>query len=676
MTIPAPLPELAARLRDALQAAARRALGAELADLHLASPPSPVHGDFAIASCLPLAKELKRSPRDIAQSIAAAMEPVPGVARIEVAGPGYLNVFLDRKAVLLSLLRHLQSRPAPPQDVHDAAPPIPGRPKIIVEHTNINPNKAAHIGHLRNAVLGDCLVRVLQDGGSPVEVQNYIDDTGVQVGDVVVAFTAMSGRSAEEALPVVRRMIDAPARPFDHECWDLYAAVGRWYAQDAARLSHRREALHAMENREGATSQLGELVAMTIVRHHLALMDRIGVRYHLLPRESDVLASRFWATAFERMKAAGAVHLATTGKNAGCWVMPLTETEEFKNLEDPDKVIVRGDGTVTYVGKDIAYQMWKLGLIGKDFSYRPFHDYGGGKIAWSTDQRDGSQEGHPAFGKAEAVYNVIDVRQSYLQQIVRNALVLLGHVDAAEASVHYAYEMVALTPRTAESLGFPLTDEDRAAAYIEMSGRRGLGVKAGDLLDRLASEALSRVKAAAEGRGGMSDEDVARTAEQIAVGALRYYMARITRNRVIAFDIDEALQFQGETGPYLQYSAVRAANVFRKLAEEGEDPAALLAAAEGDDFDILRDDPTWELVLAAARVPEVAERTRASLEMTALAKHGFVLCQAFNAFYRDHRILHAESPALRRQRAAIARAFLLAHRGLLSLLGVPEPERM
>lgn len=676
MTTPAPLPELAVRLRDALQAAARRALGKELLDLHLTSPPSPSHGDFAIAACLPLAKELKRSPRDIAQSVAQAMEPVPGVARIEVAGPGYLNVFLDRKAVLLSLLRHLRAKPAPPQDVHDAPPPIPGRAKIIVEHTNINPNKAAHIGHLRNAVLGDCLVRVLQDGGSPVEVQNYIDDTGVQVGDVVVAFTAMSGRSAAEALPIVRRMVESPERPFDHECWDLYAAVGRWYAEDAARLSHRREALHAMENRQGATSELGELVAMSVVRRHLALMDRIGVRYHLLPRESDVLASRFWAMAFERMKAAGAVHLATEGKNAGCWVMPLTETDEFKNLEDPDKVIVRGDGTVTYVGKDIAYQMWKLGLVEKDFSYRPFHDYGDGKIAWSTDMRDGATTGHPPFGRAQSVYNVIDVRQSYLQQIVRNALVLLGHLDAAEASVHYAYEMVALTPRTAESLGFALTDEDRAAAYIEMSGRRGLGVKADDLLDRLSSEARVRVAAAAEGRGGMSDDDVARTAEQIAVGALRYYMARITRNRVIAFDIDEALQFQGETGPYLQYSAVRAANVFRRLKEEGEDPDALLAAAESDDFDILRDDPTWELVLAAARVPEVAERTRASLEMTALAKHGFLLCQSFNAFYRDHRILRAESPALQRQRAAIAQAFLLAHRGLLSLLGVPEPERM
>ena len=673
---PAPLPELAARLRHALQSAAHRALGAELAELHLASPQSPSHGDFAIAACLPLAKQLKRSPRDIAQAVAAAMDPVPGVARIEVAGPGYLNVFLDRKALLLALLAHLQSRTAPQRDVHDAPPPEPGRPKIIVEHTNINPNKAAHIGHLRNAVLGDCLVRVLQDGGSQVEVQNYIDDTGVQVGDVVVAFTAMAGRTAEEALPVVRRMIEAPERPFDHACWDQYAAVGRWYAEDAARLSHRREALHAMENREGARSALGELIAMTIVRHHLALMDRIGVRYHLLPRESDVLASRFWAMAFERMKAAGAVHLASEGKNAGCWVMPLTETEEFKNLEDPDKVIVRGDGTVTYVGKDIAYQMWKLGLLGKDFACRPFHDYGAGKVAWVTDQREGVTAGHPSFGHAEAVYNVIDVRQSYLQQIVRNALLLLGHEREADASVHYAYEMVALTPRTAESLGFELTEKDRGAAYIEMSGRRGLGVKADELLDRLASEALLRVSAAAAERGGMSEGDVARTAEQIAVGALRYYMARITRNRVIAFDIDEALQFQGETGPYLQYSAVRAANVFRKLAEDGDDPAALLQACEADDFDMLRDDPTWELVLAAARLPEVAERTRASLEMTALAKHGFVLCQSFNAFYRDHKILHAESPSLRRQRAAVARVFLLSHRSLMALLGVPEPERM
>jgi arginyl-tRNA synthetase len=357
--------------------------------------------------------------------------------------------------------------------------------------------------------------------------------------------------------------------------------------------------------------------------------------------------------------------------------MKLSETEEFKNLEDPDKVIVRGDGTVTYVGKDIAYQMWKFGLLGADFRYRPFHDYGDGKIAWTTDTEGGSATEHPPFGDATVVYNVIDVRQSYLQQIVGNALRLMGHESSAERSIHYSYEMVALTPRTAEALGFDLTDEDRAAAHVEMSGRRGLGVKADDLLDRLEADARVKVAHASEERGlGLSARDIDRTAAAIAVGALRYYVAKVTRSRVIAFDIEDALQFSGETGPYLQYSAVRAANIFRKLGEEGLDASSLSAAIETEDMAILDDAQAWDLVMAAARLPEVVERCRQSLEIAHLAKHAFLLAQAFSSFYRDHNMLHAETPSLQRQRAAVARAFLLTHRSIMGLLGMPEPERM
>ena len=672
-----PLPALAGRIREALQEAARRALGAELPDLHLAEPPSPAHGDYAIASCLPLAKALKRPPRDVAKAVVEAAGAIPGVRKLEIAGPGYVNVFLDRGPLLVGLVRHLESAPPPPKDVFDAPPADPSKPKTIVEHTNINPNKAAHIGHLRNAVLGDCLVRLLQHDGTPVEVQNYIDDTGVQVADVVVALTAMRGRTPEQALDDVEAMRRSSV-PFDHGCWDEYAAVGRWYAEDASRQDHRRRALHAMESGEGALAKLGEVVAVTIVGRHLRTMDRIGVRYHVLPWEGDVLASRFWHSAFERLKASGAVHLEESGKNAGCWVMRLTETEEFKNLEDPDKVIVRGDGTVTYVGKDIAFQMWKLGLLGQDFRYRPFHDYGGGKVLWTTDTDGGSASDHPPFGRASSVYNVIDVRQSYLQQIVRNALRLLGHAGEADRSIHYAYEMVALTPRTAEALGFELTDEDKSASYIEMSGRRGLGVKADDLLDRLEADAAARVReASVERQLGLSDADIAATAAAVAVGALRYYMVKVTRTRVIAFDVDDALQFQGETGPYLQYSAVRAANIFRKLADEGVDPAALSGSVSADDLaPLLEDDATWSLVMAAARLPEMVARCTQSLELAHLAKHAFVHAQAFSQFYRDHSILHAETPELRRQRALVARAFLLTHRQILGLLGIPEPERM
>ena len=673
----APLLELSSRLAEALQAAARQALGRELPDLQLTVPPQSKMGDYAISACLPLARELKKAPRQIAQEVVDALGQVPGVDRIEIAGPGYLNVFLDRAAFAASVFESLEQAPPPPATILDAARVDPSRPKVVVEHTNINPNKAAHVGHLRNAVMGDSLVRLLQHSGSPVEVQNYIDDTGVQVADVVVGFTAVEERSPEDALEHVKALLADGSVRFDHHCWDLYARTGQWYEGDEARLEKRREALHAMEHGEGALAAIGMTVAEAVVRCHLKTMGRLGIRYHVLPWESDILGANFWAEAFERMKAAGAVHLENEGKNAGCWIMPLSETPEFAGMEDADKVIVRSNGTVTYVGKDIAFQMWKFGLIGSDFRYAPFDEIDG-RTLWTTDTDEGSDSGHPEFAHAATVYNVIDVRQAYLQKVVKNALLLCGHAPESERSIHYSYEMVALTPATAEALGFELSEEDRKAAYVEMSGRKGLGVKADDFMDRLITEATKKVGEANEERDlGLSDAQVAETAAQVAVGALRYYMLKVTRNRVIAFDIDEALQAQGETGPYLQYSAVRTASIFRKLAEQGEIALEGLGSAlDAEAAELLAADETWELVMAAARIPEVVARCRDSLELAHLAKHAFTLCQAWNGFYQHNNILHAETPELKRRRAAIARLFLLAHRELLGLLGIPEPERM
>jgi arginyl-tRNA synthetase len=678
MTAAAPLLEIASRLKDRLQAAAGTALGVELPDLQLTVPPQAKMGDFAVSSCLPLARVLKKNPRQIAQELVNELGEVEGVDRIEIAGAGYLNVFLDRPSFAAALLAQLEAAPAPAATVLEAPPAPEGAPKIVVEHTNINPNKAAHVGHLRNAVLGDSLVRLLQHSGARVEVQNYIDDTGVQVADVVVGFSTVAGRSPEEALAHVEGLLGDEAVRFDHVCWDVYARTGQWYAEDEeSRLEHRRHALHAMESGEGPLADLGATVAEAIVRCHLATMGRLGIRYHVLPWESDILGANFWAEAFERMKAAKAVRLESEGKNAGCWVMPLSETPEFAGMEEADKIIVRSNGTVTYVGKDIAFQMWKFGLIGSDFRYAPFAEVDG-KTLWTTDTDEGSAEGHPTFAHASTVYNVIDVRQAYLQKVVKNALLLCGHAPESERSIHYSYDMVALTPATAEALGFELSEEDRKASYVEMSGRKGLGVKADDFVDRLILEATTKIGETNDEKGlGLSDEQIAETAGQVAVGALRYYMLKVTRNRVIAFDIDEALQAQGETGPYLQYSAVRTASIFRKLEEQGEISLSGLAdALDEQAAELLAQDSTWDLVMAAARIPEVLARCQDTLEVAHVAKHAFTLCQSWNGFYNDNNILRAETPELKRRRAAIARLFLLAHREMLGLLGIPEPERM
>ncbi len=640
-------------------------------------PPQRRLGDLASPCALHLARELRQAPRRIAERLVEALDLPPGFDRVTVEGPGYVNFHLDRTGFAAAMLDAVPVAPSAGADQPD---------KVIVEHTNINPNKAAHIGHLRNAVLGDVLARALRSLGRTTEVQNYIDDTGVQVADVVVGFVDLRGCSVAD--------IEALPEPFDYTCWDVYSEVGRWYGTDSARLELRRRTLYALESGRGRRAEAGRLVARRIVSRHLATMGRIDIDYDLLTRESEILRLDFFVAAFEQLRQSGAVRLEETGKNAGCWVMPLSESQEFQGLEDPDKVIVRSDGTVTYVGKDIAYQLWKFGLLGRDFEYEPFRDGtrpdgtrrderrghgpsreepGGEGPLWETaaSSTGSGPKQAPAFGAGARVINVIDARQAYLQKIVRAGLEALGHTREAGESIHFAYEMVALSARTAAQLGFS------GDAVLEMSGRKGIGVKADDLLDQL--EAKSRAEIAARrGDGdteGKADRDTELLARQIATAALRFFMARATTTRVIAFDIDEATAFEGETGPYLQYSIVRARNIRRRLAEEGLPHEVGGARAAQLPIEAWPDD-LWDLVLLASGCQETVERAATTLELSLIARHAVNLAQKFHAIYHRHPILHEENADLRNARLAATQIFVRSLEALAEILGVPLPERM
>ena len=517
--------------------------GADVA-VAIEQPKQPEFGELALPVAFQLARVLKQAPKKIAGELVEEIGPIDGVSALEVAGNGYINVRLDRARYAEGLLN-----PPPPEAQAEAG-------KIVVEHTNINPNKAAHIGHLRNTTLGDTFVRMLRSMGKRVEVQNYIDNTGVQVADVVAGFHFLEKKTPAEVGELTRQP------RFDFLCWALYARVSGYFKENPQSIAWRIETLHAIEANEGALAELGHIVADAIVAAHLKTMLRLGVEYDVLPRESEILHLKFWASAFELLKERQAIHLETEGKNEGCWVM---RAEAFSSDSEDDKVIVRSNGTVTYVGKDIAYQLWKFGLLGKDFFYEPLMTYESGHQLWvTTDHPTGHS---PGFGGAARVYNVIDVRQSYLQDVVVAGLRALGFDKAAGESIHFSYEMVALSPRCCVELGIELSEEDQRRPYVEVSGRKGLGVKADDLVDKLIEEALREV---ASRHADRPAEEQRRIATAIAIGALRYFLLKYTRTTVIAFDFQEALSFEGETGPYVQYAAVRARNILRKLAERGE----------------------------------------------------------------------------------------------------------
>ena len=640
-------------------------------------PPRLAMGEVASPLCFELAKRLKKPPRAVAQEIANSLKNIPGVARVEVAGGGYLNLFLDRPAFFRAACEE-SLRGA---SVAHAA----NAPKVMVEHTSINPNKAAHIGHLRNAVLGDTFGRILRYTGRRVEVQNYIDNTGVQVADVVLGFTHLEPKSLDE----VRALAGQPK--FDYLCWDLYARVTQWLAEDKAHLEVRSQTLKDIEEGHGDSAKMAEIVSTAIVHCHLRTLDRLGIDYDLLSRESEILHLKFWDAAFGLLEKTGAIQLATSGKNAGCWVMALpSEAQASEGEEEPTeladaKIIVRSSGTVTYVGKDIAYHLWKFGLLGRDFYYRRFHKHPDGHEAWITSSEPGgtADTDAPSFGHADEVFNVIDSRQAYPQQVVVAGLRALGHVGQADHLKHFSYNVVALTPRCAEELGYEIPPEDARKPYVEVSGRKGLGVKADDLIDRLQAGARKEVD---ERQPDSPERERAAIANAIAVGALRYFLLRFTRSTVIAFDFKDALSFEGETGPYVQYAVVRVNGILRKGAEahpefESVDAANLLriesgaldvapflAAPAGDDL--------WDLVLLAGSLDARVEVAVASQEPAVLARYAFELAQAFNVFYHKHRILSeedAEKRAFFLRLSSLVRAQLVT---TLGLLGINAPEKM
>jgi arginyl-tRNA synthetase len=646
----------------------------ELGPIAIEQPPDLKMGEFALPVAFELARKLRRAPKIIATELAEALNTAQNeisrgrvIHRFEAAGAGYLNAYANRGG-WAETLAELETASEHKSGLH-----------VLVEHTSINPNKAAHIGHLRNAILGDTFVRILRANGQKVDVQNYIDNTGVQVADVVVGFVHLESKSLAQVRQIIANSSVDPqqrSQRFDYLCWDIYARVSQWYDAGSEDENKQRKALryailHAIEAGNNETAEIAELISTAVLRMHLETMLRLDIEYDFLPRESEILHLKFWDLAFAQLKQTGVLYFETEGKNKGCWVMtrPDAKAVEEGATDEDAKVIVRSNGTVTYVGKDIAYHLWKFGLLGRDFAYRPFFAYDN-HICWISTV-DGV-EPHPHFGGAQAIYNVIDSRQSDPQANVIQALRGMGHTAEADRYTHFSYEMVALTPRCAVDLGYTVSDEDLARPYIEVSGRKGFGVKADDLIDKLIAATRKETDQRQPERPEAERQIIA---EQIALGALRYFMLKFTRGTVIAFDFKDALSFEGETGPYVQYAIVRIRNIFRKAETTPEQVLSDFAALDAGSL-LQEADEIWAIWLRVSKRSLTLEQCIATSEPAYIARHAFQLAQEFNNFYHRHHILTEEDPArktLLLATAAIAQRELIT---VLNWLGIEAPEVM
>lgn len=620
-------------------------------------PPARNMGDLACVVSFDLAKRLKKPPRKIAEEIVSAFELPEYLESAKVEGGGYINFFIKKDVFLKSFIHG-----AFKFDDSSAR----GK-RVIVEHTSINPNKTPHIGHIRNSVIGDTFARLCKVLGYDTIIQNYIDNTGVQVADVVIGLTEMRGMSLDQIKAVGDRL--------DRFCWDVYSDVSKWYEEDPERKSKQTLALKEMEEGHGAFAETGEYVSSVITKALLNLMVKIGIKYDIIVWERDVLALDFWLETFEILKKRQKLFFAEDGEKKGCWVMNLKDSADFSEMDDPDKILVRSNGTITYTAKDIAYHFWKCGLLEKDFEYHVFHEYEDGGKVWTSSHKNENQKPPAKFNSADIAVNVIDVRQSYPQKVVREAV---QSVNAGIDLRHFAYGMVALSPACAEELGMELDPEEKAKKYIEMSGRRGLGVKADDLIEILNKKAKERIK---QNLPDIPEEEIGRIAEEITIGALRYFLIKFNKNKVIAFDFDEALSFEGDAGPYIQYSIVRSRSIIRKAIEAGIINEADLTSIFNNWNFIDISDPeesgsTWEFLFNLSRFEDISKQAFDSLDLSLIAGWTYDMAQSFNSYYHKYSILKETNRNLQLLRLGIVEHYRKIMSGIAGILGLPIPDKM
>ncbi len=630
--------EITALLQDAYDLAGT--------DLSFTLPADRSFGDLSTTLAFALAKKLKAKPFILANDIVSRLQGrLEAVEEARVAGGGFLNFFLKRDKFVASQRREK---------------PGPSRPeKVIVEHTSINPNKSAHIGHLRNSCLGDVLARCCRFLGYEVEVQNYIDDTGIQVADVVWGLLHYQKKdlAAIKEIPELASYL-----------WELYAEVNQLFAGSEEMASQRRQVHKRIEEKIDPEYGACLYVAERVLLDHVRTMERIGIQYDLMARESDVIALDFFKAAAAGLTDRGVMYPSADPEKKDCLVIRY-------DREKIEKIIVRSNGTITYVGKDIAYNFWKFNLLSRDFHYRPFHSYVDGHAIFMTASVPASEPvAEPAgrkFGNGQRVYNVIDVRQSYLQNLIGQVLAQMGHPRESANFVHFSYEMVALTPACVREMGLKLEPGEENKPYIEVSGRKGRAVKADELITMLNEKSLGEIRA----RNPELDENEAlKMAKAIAVAALRYFMVKFSLNSVIAFDFKEALNFEGDSGPYLQYSMVRLNSILKKTV-----PADLEAAAAPGSMALLPEKEKelyWEIALHLSLLEIQVEFALANHEISSLAAYAYGLCQRFNHYYHLFPILAEKDPAIRCLRLALVLMFRDKVGQLLSVLGIDIPERM
>jgi len=586
-------------------------------------------GDITCNVAFLLAKNLKKPPQEIAQEFATEYDLGDSLEKVDAHKSGYLNFFINNNSFNNTTLSESLGSDYGNIDIGKNS-------KLVIEHTSVNPNKALHIGHLRNVVIGDTLSKILSKANYDVKVLNYVDDSGLQVADIVVGFK--HGGFSE----------DPPdGEKFANYCGDtVYVGTTSKYENDKDLESRRHEILKELEDSASETAKFGKILTRKILSDQLDTVWNLGASYDCLNFESEILYSKLWDKIFERMKSENLVRLEDQGDNAGCWVLPI-ENED-------DKIIVRSNGVATYVAKDIPYAAWKLGVLDDPFNYRKYVTQSNGRILYETTLEE-TQVPKQSF-VANNIITVIDNRQTNLQKIV-TALMLKFNPECSY--VHLGYEAVTLSSETAKILGNKTDGKD-----VQMSGRKGLYINADEIIAKLEKRIFLESK---ERNADLDDASLNEIAHNVAVGTIRYELIKPDLGKIITFDMNTSLKIDGDTCSYIQYSCVRAARILEKFGSEPNFDVQFEQLNTEYETNLIK-----QIALFALFVNDAAKNYSPKV----IAKYCYDLAVAFSSFYEHVKVLKAETPELVNARLCLVLSFKLTLENALDLLGIMAPQRM
>ena len=594
----------------------------------------PGFGDITCNVSFLLSKQLKKSPQEISNEISKlyTFDNIPQIKNVESHPSGYLNFNIDYTQFSnLVIKSSLQENYGSLDIGHNE--------KIVVEHTSVNPNKALHVGHIRNVILGDIVSKILRKGNFDVKVLNYVDDSGLQVADIIVGFTEL-GFSQEPP----------GNEKFDHYCGDtVYVKTTEKYETDKKLEEKRHEILKQIEDSSSDISKMAQTITRKVLNEQLKTVWNLGVFYDCLNFESQIIHSKLWEKIFEKLKSENQIKYEEAGDNAGCWVIPA-EGED-------DKILVRSNGVATYIAKDIPYAAWKLGLVEDPFSYKIHSTQKNDQTLYETTLDEiPDHDDNKLNLSGNKVITVIDNRQIRLQKIVSG---LMAKFKEEGAYTHLGYESVTLSADTVKSLGLSVDGES-----AQMSGRKGLYVNADTVLETLTKRVYDESKSRNE---NLSESELQNIANIVAVGTIRYEMIKPDLDKIITFDLKNSLRLEGDTCSYIQYSYARASRILEKTETKPNFDSG---------FELLSSEYEKNLIKKIAMYDVQVNDSVNNFSPKVIAKYSYELAVTFSSFYEHVKVLKSETPELLNARLCLVVSFQKTLKSSLGLLGIDAPERM